>query len=184
MSLLKPVPRYSSRAFAAGILSLAACLPAGISALTPAALCGCGTVSSRTQGNGGPYHGFSADMEKVNDAGEWLAWSGEGRAGAAAFTWPRGLFWLLDAPLSLTADTLLLPFDYLRPKPPETQAEAATGQPRGPAAGSERSSTRTPAPNQSPSTEGPTPAVTRATGALAGQACGDGDSPGPSRSPE
>jgi uncharacterized protein YceK len=35
-------------------------------------LAGCGTVSSRTKGDAGPYHGFGYDMEKVGDASEWL----------------------------------------------------------------------------------------------------------------
>ena len=100
-------------------------------------LSGCGTVSTRTKGYAGPYHGFGHDMEKVCSADEWLDSSGQGRAGNVFFSWPRGLLWILDAPLSLVADTLLLPVDALRSNRAEESVESETGQPDGAATGNQ-----------------------------------------------
>lgn len=101
---------------------------AGVLALTVLLLCSCGTVSSRTHGGGGPYHGLGYDMEKLSSGDEWLNWSGQGTAGNVPFWWPRGLLWLVDAPLSLVADTLMLPVDAIRPKAAETEAESNVGE--------------------------------------------------------
>ncbi len=90
---------------------------------------GCGTVSTRTNGDTGQYHGFGYDMKKVSTGSEWLEFSGEGSAGKVPFLWPRGVVWILDAPLSLVVDTLLLPADALRPKTPEHKREPANSQP-------------------------------------------------------
>ena len=91
----------------------------GVVALVVVALSGGGTVSARTKGDAGPYHGFGYDMEKVGDPNEWLDFSGQGSADSVPFVWPRGLFLVLDALLSLAADTLLLPTDALRSKSAE-----------------------------------------------------------------
>jgi uncharacterized protein YceK len=112
----------------------------GLLALAVAVLCGCGTVSTRTKGDSGPYCGFGHDMEKVSCAEEWLTWSGEGSAGGVQFPWPRGLMWVVDAPLSFTADTLMLPADCLWSKRAQTNAKAEAGQPGSQLSGSETSS--------------------------------------------
>ncbi|HWH70444.1 MAG TPA: YceK/YidQ family lipoprotein [Candidatus Sulfotelmatobacter sp.] len=103
-------------------------LPTQIAALALVALCGCGTVTTRMKGAGGLYSGFSADMEKVGSAEEWLNAPMDGRVGNWPLPCPRGLFWVVDIPFSLTADTLLLPVDALRPaaaKPDERNGEAS-----------------------------------------------------------
>ncbi len=101
----------------------------GLLALTAMALCGCGTVSTRIKGDSGWYCGFAHDMEKVGRAEEWLTWSGQGSAGAVPFPLPRGLLWVVDAPLSLVADTIVVPADCLRSKTPQTDVEPKAGQP-------------------------------------------------------
>ncbi len=99
-------------------------------ALLAIALPGCGTVTTRTKGDAGPYHGFGHDMEKVCSADEWLDLSGQGYTGSAVpFFWPRGLLWVLDAPLSLVADTLLLPADALRSSSSEEKVRGEAGRP-------------------------------------------------------
>lgn len=113
-------------------------VPTGLVTLTVVALCGCGTVSTRTKGDSGPYCGFSHDMEKVSRAEEWLTWSGEGSAGAVRFPWPRGLLWIVDVPLSLTGDTIMLPVDCLRSKRAQANVQSEAGQDRA-TNGSQRS---------------------------------------------
>jgi uncharacterized protein YceK len=98
----------------------------GLLAFTVAALCGCGTVSTRTKGDSGPYCGFGHDMERVSSEEEWLTWSGEASAGTVRFPWPRGLLWVVDAPLSFTADTIMLPADCLRSKTAQAKAQSGT----------------------------------------------------------
>lgn len=96
-------------------------------------LSGCGTVSTRTKGDAGPFHGVGYDMEKLSNASEWLELSGQGSAGNVPILWPRGILWVLDAPLSLLADTLLLPADSLRSRTAEHDVKSEIGQPDGPA---------------------------------------------------
>ncbi len=103
----------------------------GLVAFAALGLCGCGTLSTRVKGDSGLYRGFAHDMEKVSSSQEWLTWSGQGSVGAAWFPWPRGLLWVVDAPLSLTADTLLLPMDCLSSKPAQPNAESEALQPYG-----------------------------------------------------
>ena len=108
----------------------------GGAALVTIVLSGCGTVSTRTKGDAGPYYGFGYDMEKMGDSQEWLDFWGQGSVGNVPFVWPRGLFWVLDAPLSLAADTLLLPADALRSKSAE-EVQPQTGQQNHSADGSQ-----------------------------------------------
>jgi uncharacterized protein YceK len=102
---------------------------AQLATLVAIVLSGCGTVSTRTKGDAGPYHGFGYDMEKISNAGEWLDCSGQGSAGNVPFLWPRGVLWVLDVPLSLVADTLLLPADALRSRRVEQTVESEVRQP-------------------------------------------------------
>jgi len=76
-------------------------------------LCGCGTLTTRYTGTGGPYYGFAHDMEKLSSAEEWQGASVDARVGSWPIPFPRAVIWVLDAPLSLTADTLLLPADAI-----------------------------------------------------------------------
>ncbi len=103
----------------------------GLLALTAMALCGCGTISTRIKGDSSLYCGFAQDVEKVSSAEEWLTWSGQGSAGDVPFPLPRGLLWVVDAPLSLVADTIMLPADCLRSKTARANAEPEAGQPGG-----------------------------------------------------
>ncbi len=115
----------------------------GLVAFAALALCGCGTLSTRVKGDSGSYRGFAHDMEKVSSSEEWLAWSGQGTVGAAWFPWPRGLLWAVDAPLSLTADTLLLPIDCLSSKPAQANGESEAPQPYGTTNASQSSGSET-----------------------------------------
>jgi uncharacterized protein YceK len=94
-------------------------------------LCGCGTVSTRAKGLGGPYSGLSHDLEKIGSAEEWSDASITGNASGVPFFLPRGLLWGLDAPFSLVGDTLCLPVDWLHPKygPPSQHADSETDNP-------------------------------------------------------
>ncbi len=94
-------------------------------------LSGCGTVVTRTKGDAGAYHGFGYDMEKISNASEWMDDWGQGSAGNVPFLWPRGVLWVLDVPLSLVSDTLLLPVDALRPGKGQREVESEVGQPDG-----------------------------------------------------
>ncbi len=78
------------------------------------ALCGCGTITSRTKGLGRPYSGFGYDMEKLSTAEGWFGSTAEGNASGVPVFIPGGVFWALDIPLSLVADTLLLPVDAVQ----------------------------------------------------------------------
>lgn len=73
--------------------------------------CGCGTVSARAKGPGGPYSGVGYDFEKLSSGDEWSDFSVMGQAGSIPFLAPRGLLWLLDIPLSLVGDTVMLPVE-------------------------------------------------------------------------
>ncbi len=85
-------------------------------ALVMAVLCGCGTVSTRVKGPAGPYCGVASDVEKVSGTEDWQSWSIGGTADSWPLLCPNALLWVLDLPLSFTADTLLLPVDFLRPR--------------------------------------------------------------------
>ena len=78
------------------------------------ALSGCGTLTTHVNGPSGVYSGVGHDMEKLATADEWTDWSVRGSAGSVPFLAPRGLLWILDTPLSLAADTIILPADLLR----------------------------------------------------------------------
>ncbi len=93
---------------------------------------GCGTIGTRTKGTGGTYSGVTSDLQKAASREEWLAMSGQGSAGTVPFVWPRGIVWILDTPLSFAADTVLLPFDALRPKAPEADSQEHGAGPAGP----------------------------------------------------
>ncbi len=86
------------------------------------ALCGCGTITSRTKGLGRPYSGFGYDMEKLSSAEGWFGSSAEGNASDIPLIIPGGVLWALDIPLSLVADTLLLPVDAVRGTRSEAEA--------------------------------------------------------------
>ncbi len=115
-------------------------IPTLVLALTTLLLCACGTVKTRTSGNGGLYHGLGYDLEKVSSADAWLDLSGYGTVGDVPIVWPIGLLWVLDVPLSFTADTLLLPVDLARPQAAPAKAESEAGQPDGAANGKQPSS--------------------------------------------
>jgi uncharacterized protein YceK len=91
-----------------------------LAALALLALCGCGSVTARVKGGSDPYCGFAYDLEKVATAGEWCDWSAEGRVGDVPVAGPRGVLWIIDAPLSFVGDTILLPLDLLRPAPADS----------------------------------------------------------------
>ena len=112
-------------------------------ALVSIVLSGCGTVSTRMTGNAGPYQGFGYDMEKMSNADEWVDFSGQGSAGGVPFVWPPGLLWFVDAPLSLVADTLLVPVDALRSKGAKEEVKPGAGPPGGAANGSQRMQSET-----------------------------------------
>jgi uncharacterized protein YceK len=67
-------------------------------AALPLLLAGCGSLSSRWNGNYGPYVGVKLDIDQVTH------YETEGEVIAA-----------LDIPLSALADTLFLPYDLSRP---------------------------------------------------------------------
>jgi uncharacterized protein YceK len=96
-----------------------------VSTLALLALCGCGTVTSRAKGLGGRYSGFGYDMEKLSSAEGWFGSSAEGHASNVPVVIPGGVFWLLDIPFSLIADTILLPVDALRRAPPKPEGDSA-----------------------------------------------------------
>ncbi len=103
--------------------------PLGAAALAMAVLCGCGTVTTRVKGQADPYCGVASDLEKVSRAERWQSWSYGGTADSCPFFFPNALLWVLDLPLSFTADTLLLPVDLLAPRPvaPDTGSEEGQG---------------------------------------------------------
>ncbi len=86
-------------------------------ALAIAVLCGCGTVCTRVKGPAGPYCGVASDVDKVGSAENWQSWSYGGTADSWPLLFPNAMLWVLDLPLSFTADTLLLPVDFVRHKP-------------------------------------------------------------------
>ncbi len=94
-----------------------------VAALALLAGCGCGTVTTRTKGLGGPYSGVAHDLEKLASADEWCDLSVQGQASNIPFWLPCGLLWVCDLPLSFTADTLLLPVDALRTRAPEPEED-------------------------------------------------------------
>lgn len=104
-----------------------------VATLSFLAVCGCGTVSTRTKGFGGPYSGVGYDLERVGSAEEWCEWSVQGSASDIPFFFPRGLLWALDTPLSIVADTILLPADALRSpaSKPEESDEGGQDDSRG-----------------------------------------------------
>lgn len=73
----------------------------------------CGTLTTRYKGIGGRYYGFAYDMEKLSSPEEWSDISVCAGSGNRSIPCPGGVVWVLDAPLSLTADTLLLPVDAI-----------------------------------------------------------------------
>ena len=70
------------------------------------ALCGCGTLVSKLgdEGLGRPYDGIEIAIESIKCGG------------------PFTLFGFIDFPLSLIADTLMLPFDLLTERKRERYA--------------------------------------------------------------
>ena len=109
----------------------------GVVGLVTVTLAGCGTVNARKRGDAGLYHGFGYDMEQLCNADEWMNKSGQGNAGHVPFEWPRGLLWVLDAPLSFVADTLLLPADALRSRSAEEKQQPEARLPDGAANGNQ-----------------------------------------------
>ncbi len=94
-----------------------------VAALALLAACGCGTVTTRTKGLYHSYSDVAHDLEKLASTDEWSDLSVQGQASNVPFWLPRGLLWVFDLPLSFTADTLLLPSDALRARPPEPEED-------------------------------------------------------------